>query len=346
MRLGLGLSGKVRVADAAALARRAEAEGFDSVWIHETSWQRDGVVPLAAAAMATSRLRLGAGCLNPYTRHPALLAQTAAALQEASAGRLVLALGTGFPVRLVMLGIPHPSPAAAVREGIEIVRRLLAGETVTCKGTCFSIERVALDLGGSLPRPVPIYVAGWRPHMLRLAGELAQGWLARPLEPPALVRKRFDAIRRAAARVGRSLDGFEVAGYVMCAVDDDPGAAFEAVRRDPFVVYQMAVLDADVVAALGLDAEQLAAIRAAFWAGDLARASQAISREMLAHVAVFGPPGRVAEQVQAFREAGLDLPVLQPVRVDAAAMEGLWRVRRILGAGQAPGEPLAPGQPA
>lgn len=329
MRLGLGLGGLVPVSAVAELARRAEQEGFDSLWIHETFWQRDAVVPLAAAAGATRTLRLGAGCLSPLVRHPALLAQTAATLQEASGGRFVLALGTGFPARLDMMGVAHGAPAAAVGEAMEIVRRLLRGEAVTHAGRHFALRGVRLQWAGPLPDPPPIYVAGWRPRMLALAAARADGYLARPMEPPVMLRRRLDAIARVAQARGRDLGGFEVAGYVLCAIGDDEASCLEALRHDPFVVYQVAVLDDDVAGALGVEPERLRGLREAYWAGELGRAAGHISREILASMALFGTPAAALEQLHAYTAAGMSLPVLQPVSAEPRMMEGLWRLARL-----------------
>ena len=328
--MALGLGGTIPVDDVMALARRAEEEGFEALWLHETMWQRDGGIPLAAAATATRRLRLGAGCLSPYLRHPALLAQTAATLQELSDGRLILAVGTGFPRRLDMMGVAHPSPAAAIREGIELIRRLWSGETVAYRGRVFSVEGVRLEWGGPMPPAPPVYVAGWRPRMLEVAATHADGYLARPMEPPVMVRRRLDAVRRAASRHGRSLDGFETAGYVLCAIGDDEKGCFEALRHDPFVVYQVAVLDDDVAEAIGIEPDRLRAIREAYWAGDLGRAAGLISRAILEQLAVFGPPAAAAEQLARWHEAGMTVPVLQPVRLVPEWVEGIWRTGRLV----------------
>lgn len=329
MRLALGLGGLVPVSEVVALAQRAEEEGFDGLWLHETFWQRDAVVPLAAAAAATRRLRLGAGCLSPYVRHPVLLAQTAATLQELSGGRLVLALCTGFPARLDMMGVAHPAPAAAIREAIDVIRKLFGGEAVTVEGRHFALRGVRLQWGARLPACPPIYVAGWRSRILALAATSADGYLARPMEPPVMVRRRVETIARAARRQQRALDGFEVAGYVLCAIGDDEARCLEALRQDPFVVYQVAVLDDDVAEAIGVEPERLQAIRTAYWAGDLRQAAGHISREILSRLTVFGPPATALDQVAEFAAAGMGIPILQPISLAAEFVDGLWRAGRL-----------------
>ena len=110
------------------LLRRIEAAGYDDVWTSETTGF-DGFTPLALAAVHTERLRLGTGVVNPFTRGPAVLAQHAAALAEASGGRFVLGLGSSSNVIVERWNeFPFEKPLTRVRETVEILRALFAGE--------------------------------------------------------------------------------------------------------------------------------------------------------------------------------------------------------------------------
>ncbi|HVB12415.1 MAG TPA: LLM class flavin-dependent oxidoreductase, partial [Nitrososphaerales archaeon] len=100
MRIGAGFNADLPVPEITNYATMAEELGFDSFWMHEHSFGRDAVSYLSAAAQATKKIRIGVACLSPYIRHPVLLAMTAATLQESSNGRIMLGLGTGFPMRL------------------------------------------------------------------------------------------------------------------------------------------------------------------------------------------------------------------------------------------------------
>src|SRR5207253_5929614 len=149
------------------LARLAESTGYDSLWSEESTGY-DGFTPLVVAAQNTERVRLATGIVNVYTRGPALLAQSAAALAELSGGRFVLGLGASSNVIVEQWNrIPFEWPLAKVRETVEILRAVLAGE----RGP-----------GGfrlpEAPPPVPIVLAALRERMLRLAGEIADGALA------------------------------------------------------------------------------------------------------------------------------------------------------------------------
>jgi 5,10-methylenetetrahydromethanopterin reductase len=112
--VGLGLAGRGDLRDAADYARQAEQRGFEAVWVHDSYFERDAVTYLSVIASATSTIRVGAGALNPYTRHSVLLAMTASALDNLAPGRFMLGLGSGLPLRLSQMGIPFDDTVARV----------------------------------------------------------------------------------------------------------------------------------------------------------------------------------------------------------------------------------------
>src|SRR5690242_18724270 len=155
----------VPLADHGELYRRIEAAGYDDLWTSETAGY-DGFTPLAIAAAATERLRLATGVVNPFTRGPAVLAQHCAALADASRGRFVLGLGSSSNVIVeAWNGVPFEKPLSRMREAIEGLRPVLAGERG--KGG-FKLETPP-------EAEVPIVVAALRGKMLGLAAELGDG---------------------------------------------------------------------------------------------------------------------------------------------------------------------------
>src|SRR5262245_34304658 len=113
-----------------ALARRAEERGFESVWVAETRMTRDGLVPLAAIAQATSRVKVATGIVNVYTRGPVVVAISFAALDEIAPGRVLMGLGAGSPLVLAPQGVAWEKPVTRLREYCDVVRPLLRGEEV------------------------------------------------------------------------------------------------------------------------------------------------------------------------------------------------------------------------
>lgn len=320
-RVGLGLGGNLPVRRVIEHARYAEAQGFESCWLHEAYWNRDALSYLTAIATSTQRLGLATGCINPYTRHPVLVAASMATLDELSGGRAAMGFGTGYPARLREQGIPHPHPVEAMRESITLIRRLWQGEKVTWEGRIFSLTNVSVSVRPA--HPIPIYLAGWGPRMLRLAGEACDGYLARAMESPASCRRLLSAVRAAARAYGRDPDGLDTAAYLLCAVERTRAAARSAMRRDPFVVYQLAVIDEQVLAESGVHPEARRRIAEPFWRGDLAEASRQVGDDLLDAFTLAGTADDVLARLTAYVEAGVRLPVLQPV---SAEDEGVRRV--------------------
>ena len=186
MRVGLTIPFQgVPLSELAPVIRQVEAAGYDSVWSEE-SVNFDGITPLVVAAQSSERLRLVSGVVNVFTRGPALLAQTAAALAELSGGRFVLGLGTSSDVIVEHWnGIPFERPLSRTRSTVEYLQLVLAGE----RGPG----------GFRLIRPpeqtIPIVLAALRPAMLQLAAEIAAGAFTNflPLSGAAAVVKAFGA---------------------------------------------------------------------------------------------------------------------------------------------------------
>lgn len=152
--LGLGFLGTPTVPEMVRLARRAEERGFASVWVAETRFRRDAVTVAAAIAAATRHVRVATGLVNVYTRNPVLLAVTAASLDELSGGRFILGVGTGSEELLAAEGHAYIRPYTRLREYVEVLRLLLAGETVRFQGE--TIRLAGAQLGG---RPAPSHPA-------------------------------------------------------------------------------------------------------------------------------------------------------------------------------------------
>jgi 5,10-methylenetetrahydromethanopterin reductase len=267
-----------------------------------------GAYAVAAAAAAVSeRIVIGLGVVNPYTRHPALVAMETAALAALAPGRVVLGLGSSNRKWIeAQMAIPFKTPLRGLREGVEIVRRLLDGQRVTCTGEVFSVHDVALETPP--PAPVPILLGVKGPRALALAAEVADGVLCSILASPAHIK------RVRAATVPRP--HFKIVAYVPIAVSDD-GARARAWMR-PLVARYLAVLHGQsILADAGLDAERTQPFRDALAAGR--PAAGLVSDEMLDAVAVAGTPAQCRAALARWADAGLDgLVAVVPEGADLA----------------------------
>src|SRR6185369_12346308 len=208
--------------------RAADRCGYDSFWMPE-AWERDAFTLLTELAVQTERIHLGAGIVNVFSRSPALLAMSAATLDEISGGRFRLGLGTsGARVIEDFHGVSYSKPLTRVRETIQIVRTLLSGEALDFKGECFELHRFKLGFK-PLRENIPIYVAGLSPKSLRQIGEIADGWLPTHW-PRARLADGLAEIRAGAGGSHRDSGQIEIAPFVNVVVSDDSKKARNQAR--------------------------------------------------------------------------------------------------------------------
>lgn len=300
--LGIALLGPEVPRHAGAWARAAERAGLGSVWLIEDYFYPGAFALAGAVAAVTERTVVGVGVVNPYTRHPALLAMETAALAGLAPGRVVLGLGSSNRVWIEeRMGIPFTAPLQSVRECVEIVRRLLAGERLTYRGQRFALDGVALEWAPE--RAVPIFLGVKGPKALRLAGEIAEGVHCAILASPAHVR-RVRATAGAARAAGTG--PLTVIAYVPLAVGRDGAAARAALR--PFVARYLGFLHGQsILADAGLDASRTLPFREALLGGE--RAGHLVTDEILDRVAVAGTPADCRRALARWAEAGLDVAV-------------------------------------
>lgn len=300
---GLALLGHDVPAHAVEWARAAERAGFDSAWIIEDYYHPGAFTLAGAVAAATERIAIGLGVVNPYTRHPALLAMETAALAGVAPERVVLGLGTSNRNWIESeLRIPFKTPLKALRESVEIVRRLLAGERLGFHGECFDLDNVRLDYVPA-GREVPILLGVKGPKALRLAGEIADGVHGAVLTSPSHVR-RIRATASEPRGPGRS--AFTVVAYVPVAVSTDGRAARESLK--PLLARYLGVLHGQSIlrdAGYGPEATQPFADALRRGAPDASLVSDA----MVDTLAVAGTPDDCRASLRRFADAGLDAPI-------------------------------------
>ena len=187
MRLAFSVSGHRDSAGAVRAAVAAEAAGFDDVWLTEDYFERGAFALAGAIAASTSTVRVGIGVVNPWTRHPALIAMEFATLDEISGGRAVLGLGASNEHWMSdRLGIPFRRPLGRTLEAVTLTRRLLTGEHVRFRGEFFEVDT---RLSFSPVRPDPPIMLGVKgPQAVARGGKLADGLLLSFLAGPAYVR--------------------------------------------------------------------------------------------------------------------------------------------------------------
>ena len=285
----------------ARLASLAEDLGFDGVTVFSDLLYQPPIAALLEMAGATSRIRLGCACWNPYTLHPYEIAGQFAAVDAASSGRAHLGLAKGS--WLEAIGLEAPAPIAHLRDAIGVIQTLLGGEALGYEGSAFRVEP-----GVRLRYPVertraPILLGSWGPLGMALAGELADEIKVGGSANPAMVGVVRQRLRRGLARAGRPSDAVGVVLGAVTVVDRDGASARRHARRE-------VAMYLDVVAALdptaGLPDDLLPAIRARLSDGDHDAAGRLVPRDVLDLFAFSGTPDDIAAHAHRLIEAGVD----------------------------------------
>ena len=220
----------------------ADKLGFDSVWVPDhiilenfRSTSLEAWCVLSALGTRTNKVSLGTSVTDPYRRHPAVLAQTVATLDQISEGRAVLGLGAGEAMNVDPFGIPRDRRIARMKETVEILRGLWAGETIKYEGKIFSLSQAFLQVLPVQKPCIPIYLAANSPMTRGLVGRYGDGWLAEMMSP-----KRYEAdireVEAAARRAGRSITNVDVVCVITTALSKNYDEArevalFQAKRR-------------------------------------------------------------------------------------------------------------------
>jgi len=283
-------------------AQLADELGYDSIMCSHIA-ARDSFTTLAALAQHTEHVRLATAVAPIYHRSPASMAQTAATVDDVSAGRFVLGLGTGHRVTMggwhgQQIGKPVPE----MREYLAVVRAILAGEPPP-EGERW---RSNFAFTGFDPRPdIPIYLAGLSPAMLRLAGELADGVLLWACPANYVRDVVVPEVARGRERVGKTLDGFTIAASVPSSADGDRTTALDGIRAELHRYFGLPFYRTMFEAAgYGKD---LAAYDAA---PDRAAQLRAISEELIENLCAIGDPSDVRRGIARYRSAGATNPIL------------------------------------
>jgi F420-dependent oxidoreductase-like protein len=310
-------------ADTLTFVTEAEKLGLDACFVAE-AWGSDGPSALGYLAARTDRMLLGSGILQLSTRTPVALAQTALTLAEMSGGRFLLGLGASGPQVIEGLhGQPFAAPLTRMRETVEIIRQVFAGEKVSYSGRRFQIPlpggdgrpmRLSMD-----PNPdIPIYLATISPRMLELTGEVADGWLGTSFVPEGSAAY-FEPLDAGLARSGRGRADLDVCqgAEVAFAPDEDALATMVAERKRGLAFSLGGMGSASTNFYNGAYsrqgwAEVAAAVRERWQGGDRDGAAALVTDEMVLATTLVGTEPMVRERLAVWRDAGVDTVRLYP----------------------------------
>ena len=306
-------------AQTATFVVEAEKLGMDVCWVAE-AWGADAPSALGFLAARTERLLLGSGIIQLGTRSPVAIAQTAVTLSNMSGGRFLLGLGASGPQVIEGLhGVPFARPKARMRETTEIIRQVVAGEgKISYQGAEFAIplpggEAVPMRLSIRAEHPIPIYYASLSPAMLRLTGELADGWLGTSFVPEGAAQAYFAHLDTGLATSGRTRLDLDICqgAEVAFAADEDELRGMVASRKKELAFSLGGMGSGSTNYYNGAYsrqgwAEVAAEIRQRWQSGDRDGAAGLVTDEMVLGTTLIGTEDMVAKRLRVWRDAGVD----------------------------------------
>jgi probable F420-dependent oxidoreductase len=308
-RIGFALSGGLAPGDIVECVKLAEDLGYESAWIAE-GHGGDQFAILTACACATKRILLGTSISSVFVRSIPTIAMAAATVDHLSNRRFILGLGSSHKVQVEPEhGLPYGKPIQRVRESVEIIRTLLREGVVSYRGETIAIERFDLWFT-PIRKEIPIYLAALFPKMLQVCGEIAQGTILTWSTLDA-GRRAADNVARGAQRAGRRLEDIEIASLLPCNVSVDRQRAFDAMRAAVGFYGGFFPRYNRLIAESGFP-EAAVAIKTAWAQGGREAAARVVPDALLEAIAVTGTPEECRERIEAYRRAGITLPIISP----------------------------------
>ncbi len=307
--LGFAVSGGPNASEVVRLARLAEDLGYTSAWVAE-GHGGDQFAILGAVATATERLHLGTAITSVFVRTAPTITMAAATVDQLSGGRFILGVGSSHRVQVEPEhGVPYAKPITRVRDTVAIVRSLLRDGHVSYQGETIRIEN--FDLWFQPLRPdIPIYAAGLFPKMVQATGEIADGIILTrsTLTTAAAIRAQ---LAEGARTAGRDPAKLKVTSLLPTAVAKTRAEALDRMRPGLALYAGFFPRYNKLIASHGFE-DEAAMIAEAWSRGDQKAAIAAVSDAMVDATSVAGTPEECREKLQAYRESGLDEPIISP----------------------------------
>ena len=297
----------------------AEQRGFEAVWQAESRLVRDAIVPMAAYAAVTERMKVGSGVINNWTRNIGLLASTYLTLDDLAPNRIICGIGAWWDPLARNVGIERRKPLTAMRETVEVLRRLLNLERVTFHGEFVHVDGIELDIvhGRREPRNVPIMIGATGDKMMELTGEIADGVVLNYCVPPEYNERALELLARGAKKAGRTLDDVDRPQLVVCSVDRDREKAIDTTRE---LLTQYLAQQPHIAKASGVSQNVVDEIQSILgWPATKEQIQQAkhfVPDELIQRITASGTPEEARTKVEEYRRNGCTSPILYPVGGD------------------------------
>ncbi len=317
--LALYLQDKHSIPAEFAFVRYAEAHGFDAIWQADTRLARDCISMMGAIAAITTRVKIGSGVLPFWPRNVATLAATYSTLWEMSEGRIICGLGAWWEPITSKVGIRRVKPLQAMREYVQVLRRLFAREVVTWHSEFINLDEVELDVihGDTAPRPIPIYIGATGDKMLELTGEIADGAVLNYMVSPAYIRTAVGHLRTGAERVGRTLADIDRPELIVVSMDEDRARALDLARE---LLVQYLGQEPHIMKASGVSQDLLDQVHEVLtWPTTKEKVQKAmhlVPDDIVQMVTASGTPDECVAKVKEYIAAGCTCPIMYSLQDD------------------------------
>ncbi len=318
-RVALYLQDAHDLRDGLDYVKYAEQKGFEAVWQAESRLVRDAIVPMAAYAAVTERLKVGSGVINNWTRNIGLLAATFLTLDDLAPNRIICGIGAWWDPLAKNVGIDRNKPLLAMKETITVLKRLLNMERVSFDGEFIHVNDIELDVvhGRKEPRNVPIYIGATGDMMLEMSGEIADGVVLNYCVPPEYNLKAIELIENGAKKADRKLSDLDLPQLVVCSVDHDHDKAIDTTRE---LLTQYLAQQPHIAKASGVSMDVVHEIQSILgWPAtheQIQKAKHLVPEDLIYRITASGTPDEARAKVKEYMKNGCTCPILYPVGGD------------------------------
>ncbi|MBM3136708.1 MAG: LLM class flavin-dependent oxidoreductase [Chloroflexi bacterium] len=329
-RVALYLQDAHDLRDGLDYVKYAENQGFEAVWQAESRLVRDAIVPMAAYAAVTNKIKVGSGVINNWTRNIGLLASTFLTLDDLAPNRIICGIGAWWDPLAKNVGIDRSKPLTAMKETVLILKRLLAMERVTFHGEFIDVDGIELDVvhGRTEPRSVPVYIGATGDKMMEMTGEIADGVVLNYCVPPEYNNNAMEMLASGVKKAGRSLDDIDRPQLVVCSVDDDEEKAIDTTRE---LLTQYLAQQPHIAKASGVSKDVVEKIQSILgWPAtheQIRKAKHLVPEELIHRITASGTPENARRKVQEYIDNGCTCPILYPVGGDVYKLIDTFAVK-------------------
>jgi len=318
-RVALYLQDAHDLRDGLEYVQYAESKGFEAVWQAESRLVRDAIVPMAAYAAVTEKIKVGSGVINNWTRNIGLLASTYLTLDDLAPNRIICGIGAWWDPLAKNVGIDRRKPLLAMKETVTVMKRLLNMEKVTFHGEFIHVDGIELDVvhGRREPRNVPIMIGATGDQMMELTGEIADGVVLNYCVAPKYNEKALELLGAGLKKANKTLDDFDRPQLVVCSVDYDHDKAYDYTRG---LLTQYLAQQPHIAKASGVAVEVVKEIQSILgWPAtkeQINKAKHLVPEKLIEDITASGTPDEAKAKVAEYRKYGCTCPILYPVGGD------------------------------